>query len=83
MVQRLAGLRLVVVGPGRQLGVGVGQRGEALEGGGATGEDDPARLVGKRERDARVHDPAQGLDCVELQRSEVVEAVQGHRRGAP
>ncbi len=77
------GCRLVVVGSSRQLRVNVSQREEALEGGGATGEDDPAGLVREREREARVNDTAQGFDRVELQWGEVVEAIQGHRRGVP
>ena len=80
--QARSGLRRVVRAARRELDVLLGelrQQGERRRRG-AKGE--PARLEGQRHRHLRAHPVGQGLDRIELDRGEVVEAVDEDRARA-
>ncbi len=83
MAERGARARLVVLGARGQRPVFGGQRLERRERGRATRERGSPGLVGQRDRYLRVDDSPERLDRIELQGSEIVEAVEGHRRAAP
>src|SRR5262245_8086897 len=59
------------------------QRSQRLKRARTTAEGHPARLVGEREGHRRVDHPPERLDRVELQRRQVVKAIEQHRRAAP
>ena len=81
--ERRARMLRVVVLPRRHRTVLLRQRRERLERRGTPGESGAPRLIGERHRHRRFHEAPERLDRVELQRREVVEAVeQDGRRGS-
>ena len=83
MVQRGARGARVVLGAVGQLDVARGQRLQQLDGGGPPRERGAAGLVGQRHAHLGLGAPGQRLHGVQLQRRQVVEAVQEHGPGAP
>ncbi len=83
VMQRLPGLRRVVLLQRRQLLDAAGERAERLHDLGPGTERRALRLVGERHRHLDPDDPGQRLDRVPLDRRQVVEAVHEHRRLPP
>ena len=69
----------IVTSSGRHLDVAARPRQEHLEGARAIRERHAARLIVERHRHTSVHEPPERLDGVELDRREVVEAVEEDR----
>ena len=83
VVQRAPGGRRVVLRAVVEHDVAVGERLQQLDRRGVAGERRPPRLVRQRHPDLGLRAAGQRLDRVELQRVQVVEAVQQHRTPAP
>ena len=69
----------IVAGRGCDDDVLARPRQQRLEGRRALGKRNPARLEGERHRDGRIEDARKRLDRIELERREVVEAVEEDR----
>ena len=81
VVQGVAGVRRVVLGPVVEQLVALGERLEQLDGRRPAGERRAAWLVGERDADLGV--AGERLHGVALERRQIVEAVQEHRAAAP
>ena len=73
----------VVLVERRQLRHRLRERSQLLHDSGARGERRPVGLVGERNRDLDTDRPGERLDRVELDRSQIVEAVKEYRRRSP
>ena len=61
----------------------VGDRRQALKGPRPPGKGHTGRLVGQRDRDRCLKRSSERLDRVELERRQVVEAIEEHRPATP